>query len=1153
MSRISQYPLDTNIEGNDKWIGTSVNNANATKNFSVDNVIQYINSSGGVDSQNLRYTYQNVQGDDVRLASTISFTPSLGDNVPFAGITEWTISAFSKEVKDVRTYYNAPLVGSTILITNAFNPSNWAIFRWDSVTVDILDPDFYTIALTHIDSTGELVVGQDYLIALLDSVAGGSATWGSIIGTLSSQTDLQTALNAKQATLVSGTNIKTINSTSLLGSGDIVIATLPSGVAGAIQFSNGSAFASDATNFFWDDTNNRLGIGINTLRTSLDIYNYAIPPIITVSSQKAFDVAGTLIGGIQGIQHPTLTAPSTAIYFKSETGNAAQGKITFETGSALGSISEKMVIGFNGNVGIGAATPTAKLQIKGSGATSATTSLLVQNSALTNLLTVKDDGGVSMGNTLITSAISNSLVGSLTVQNTTPYSAPNYNQLSQVWLNSGGGILGYFRNDGRLYTSNDVNSNYFVGNISGSISAPVFGVGSNGLFFPSSEIAFTTSSTEKMRITSAGNVGIGTATPLVKLQVEGTIQTLNNLNFYSTNNSRVLWKQVTGPSDSNLYLQYNDGASDFTRTTLTSTGNLGIGETSPTARLQIKGSGATSATTSLLVQNSSNAVTFQANDNQSVGIGIAPDGGTLPARMKINPLNSKIANIGGFNGASLPATINDGDLYLYGGNLWLNSEYANASLKGQLYKRMKLSGLQSDMVYASATAKDFNQFNSSNWATFGWGSLVSTGYSYGNTIMVNNPTSVGVDSRMYDGWLQSVNGNLSYDSCAQLYVDIKGSIFSRGNGTYGESDWKKALTDNANKTTTLGSETNYPSAKFSVDSTTQGALLPRMTTTQRNAIATPATGLIVYDTTLLSFYQYNGTAWTAVGGGGGTPSGVAGAIQFSNGSAFASDAANLFFDDTNNRLGIGINAPLATLHTKGSGATSATFSFRAENSTNTRSIIFTDEGKLSFNSSATSKMNIDSGTTTISFSSASSDSLTGGAVGIQYATGLANANGILYCIGPNESHSFRKVIQMDGGISANSYYTMSLVDGGATYSNTYKMIEVIPTLVLTGAGAKNVVGYSFKPTITASANTKLFGAVFENGGLLIGGAATAANASASLEVISTTQGLLPPRMTNAQVLAIVTPANGLMVYNTTIDHLCVYQAGAWVKINHSPM
>lgn len=50
-----------------------------------------------------------------------------------------------------------------------------------------------------------------------------SGTWGFINGTLSSQTDLVSALSAKQDTLVSGTNIKTINGSTLLGSGNITI------------------------------------------------------------------------------------------------------------------------------------------------------------------------------------------------------------------------------------------------------------------------------------------------------------------------------------------------------------------------------------------------------------------------------------------------------------------------------------------------------------------------------------------------------------------------------------------------------------------------------------------------------------------------------------------------------------------------------------------------------------------------------------------------------------------------------------------------------------------------------------------------------------------------------------------------------------------
>jgi hypothetical protein len=59
---------------------------------------------------------------------------------------------------------------------------------------------------------------------IIAGASGGGAVWGGITGLLPAQTDLQSALNAKQDTLVSGNNIKTINSTSLLGSGNITIA-----------------------------------------------------------------------------------------------------------------------------------------------------------------------------------------------------------------------------------------------------------------------------------------------------------------------------------------------------------------------------------------------------------------------------------------------------------------------------------------------------------------------------------------------------------------------------------------------------------------------------------------------------------------------------------------------------------------------------------------------------------------------------------------------------------------------------------------------------------------------------------------------------------------------------------------------------------------
>jgi len=69
---------------------------------------------------------------------------------------------------------------------------------------------------------------------------------------------------------------------------------------------------------------------------------------------------------------------------------------------------------------------------------------------------------------------------------------------------------------------------------------------------------------------------------------------------------------------------------------------------------------------------------------------------------------------------------------------------------------------------------------------------------------------------------------------------------------------------NARGNTLIGTSTNVASAIVNVESTTQGFLPPRMTTTQKNAIATPAAGLMVYDTTLNLMALYNGTIWTTL-------------------------------------------------------------------------------------------------------------------------------------------------------------------------------------------------------------------------------------------------------------------------------------------------
>ena len=73
----------------------------------------------------------------------------------------------------------------------------------------------------------------------------------------------------------------------------------------------------------------------------------------------------------------------------------------------------------------------------------------------------------------------------------------------------------------------------------------------------------------------------------------------------------------------------------------------------------------------------------------------------------------------------------------------------------------------------------------------------------------------------------------------------------------------------------VNTTTPDPSAALDVSSTTQGVLIPRMTEAQRTAIASPAAGLLVYQTNnTAGLYQYSGSAWSQVGGSSGALTGA---------------------------------------------------------------------------------------------------------------------------------------------------------------------------------------------------------------------------------------------------------------------------------------
>jgi trimeric autotransporter adhesin len=91
-----------------------------------------------------------------------------------------------------------------------------------------------------------------------------------------------------------------------------------------------------------------------------------------------------------------------------------------------------------------------------------------------------------------------------------------------------------------------------------------------------------------------------------------------------------------------------------------------------------------------------------------------------------------------------------------------------------------------------------------------------------------------------------------------------------------------------------------PSAILDVKSTTKGLLIPRLTTVERTGMSIHATGLLVFDTDVKSFYFWDGLSW----------------INLSKGQIWTVNSDYVFLTDVNDRVGIGTSTPKSKLEVK---------------------------------------------------------------------------------------------------------------------------------------------------------------------------------------------------------------------------------------------
>ena len=116
------------------------------------------------------------------------------------------------------------------------------------------------------------------------------------------------------------------------------------------------------------------------------------------------------------------------------------------------------------------------------------------------------------------------------------------------------------------------------------------------------------------------------------------------------------------------------------------------------------------------------------------------------------------------------------------------------------------------------------------------------------------------------------------NTTVSVYVNwAGGTVALRGGYTYATiqqigssatiNPWTLSGTNTYNTTGNVGIGTSSPSASalLDVSSSSKGILIPRMTATQKNAISSPTTGLLIFQTDAPSdFYYYNGSSWISL-------------------------------------------------------------------------------------------------------------------------------------------------------------------------------------------------------------------------------------------------------------------------------------------------